>query len=189
MPYRKAHGAAARGGQTVVWETPPSDEQRTAPDGASAPIERRSDGRFTPDGARAAARRRDALRERPDFAERELTYVPAEAFAPFEDARRGLLLGTGGEIFEATGGASRRVWAILRGATWLTAFGEYWATEAAKTGDGRAADRAAGLLSKASVEYQKAWDTACAEAGERGNRVPGQSQTARVLASITGGNK
>jgi hypothetical protein len=190
MAYRKAHGNAAKGGETLTWETPPSDEQRTAPDGVAAPIERRGNGTFTADGARAAARRRAALQDRPDFADQELSFIPAEAFQPFEGARRGLLAGAGGEVFEATGGVSRRVWAILRGAAWLTSFGEYWATEAAKSGSGDAADRAARLLSKASVEYQKAWDAACVEAEARRGSASGNSVEQlkrKVLAAAGGG--
>jgi len=165
--WRTPHGRAAKLGQTLVWETPPSDEQRTAPEGAAAPIGRRGNGTFTPEGARAAARLRVELGKRPDFAEGELEFVPAPAFAPFDAARRELLTGCGAEFFKATGGCSRRVWAIARGAAWLTALGEFWATEAAKSADGKAADRAAVLLSRASVEYQKAWDAACAEATNR----------------------
>lgn len=180
--WRTAHGNSAKGGQTLTWETPPSDEQRTAPDGAAAPIERRGNGTFTTEGAKAAGRRRAAMAERPDFADRELEFIPAETFRPFEDARRGLLSGAGGEVFEATGGVSRRVWAILRGAAWLTSFGEFWATEAAKTGSGDAADRAARLLSKASVEYQKAWDAACVEAEAR----PKRDGLAAIRARLNG---
>jgi len=59
--WRSAHGNAAKGGQTLTWETPPSDEQRTAPDGVAAPIERRGNGTFTAEGAKAADGRRAAM--------------------------------------------------------------------------------------------------------------------------------
>jgi hypothetical protein len=180
--WRKPHGNAAKLGASLVWETPPSDEQRPAPEGASVAIGRRSNGTFTSDGARVAARLRDELAKLPDFAEGELEFAALPAFQPFDAARRGLLSGCGSELFTATGGASRRVWAILRGAAWLTSFGEYWATEAARTGDGKAADRAASFLSKASVEYQKAWDAACVEAEGRKAANPGASHAAALAA-------
>jgi hypothetical protein len=184
MGWRKAHGTAAKGGQTHVWETPPSDEQRSAPEGAAVPINRRQNGTFTSDGARAAGRRRAELAKVPDFIEGELDFVPAPDFVPFDQARRGLLAGCGGEIFQATGGASRRVWAILRGAAWLTSLGEFWATTAAKTGDGKAADRAANYLSRASVEYQKAWDAACVEADGRREANP-EAANADAIATFS----
>ena len=73
-------------------------------------------------------------------------------FASFDAARRELLTGCGAEFFKATGGCSRRVGAIARGAAWMTALGEFWATEATKNADGKADHRAAVLLSRASVE-------------------------------------
>jgi hypothetical protein len=164
---RKAHGNAAKGGATVVYETPPSDEVRPVPVGAADPIQRREDGRFTSAGAAAAARRRADLARLPDFAAGELDFIPTEAFAPFDAARRELTRQSGTDLATTTGGLSRAVWTIVRGACWLTSFAEYWASVAAQTGDPEAAERASRLFQKASIERVKAEDLAAREAAAR----------------------
>lgn len=164
---RAAHGEAAKHGATIVYETPPTDELRPVPPGAAAPIERRPDGSFTPAGAAAAARRRAELAKLPDFAAGELDFVPHAEFAPFDAARRELTRTTGSDIATSTGGLSSAVWTIVRGAAWLTAFAEYWATVAASTGDADAAERAGRFFQRASIERVKAEDLAAREAAAR----------------------
>lgn len=161
---RSAHGAARAGGATVVYETPPADELRPVPAGAADPIARREDGTFTPAGAAAAARRRADLAKLPDFAEGELEFIPETAFAPFDDARRELTRQSGLDLARSTGGLSRGVWTVVRGACWLTAFAEFWATVAAQTGDPDAAERASRFFQRASIERVKAEDLAAREA-------------------------
>lgn len=169
---RAAHGRARELGTTVVYETPPTDELRPAPAGAADPIARREDGTFTPAGAAAAARRRADLAKLPDFAEGELEFIPAPAFAPFDDARRELTRQCGLDLAQSTGGLSRSVWTVVRGACWLTAFAEYWATVAAQTGDPDAAERAARYFSRASIERVKAQDLAALDAQGRVPTAP-----------------
>lgn len=164
---RTAHGRAAELGMELVYEAPASDEVRTAPEGAADPIERRGNGTFTPAGAAAAARRRADLERMPDFAERELEFIPAEDFAPFEASRRDLTRSTGAFLAAANGGLSCNVWPTVRGACWLTAFGEYYATLAARTGDPDAAEKARRFFASASIERAKADDAAAREAGAR----------------------
>ncbi len=184
---RTAHGTAAEGGATIVYEVPPVDELRPVPAGAADPIERREDGRFTSAGAAAAARRKADLARLPDFAEGELEYIPTEDFAPFDEARRDLTKLTGTDLATATGGLSRAVWTIVRGACWLTAFGEYWAVQAAQTGDPDAAERAAKFLARASIERVKAEDLAAREAQARRTRNPGEAN--RRAFELFGGGK
>jgi hypothetical protein len=151
----------------VAFEVPPTDELRPVPPGAAAPIDRRGNGTFTPEGAAAAARRRAELAKLPDFAAGELEFIPAEDFAPFDAARRELTTESGRDLAASTGGLSRSVWTIVRGACWLTSFAEYWATVAARTGDPEAAERASRLFQRASIERVKAEDLAAREAAAR----------------------
>jgi hypothetical protein len=183
---RKAHGTAAEHGATIVFETPPTDELRPVPADAAAPIDRRGNGTFTPAGAAAAARRRAELAKLPDFAEGELEFVSLPDFAPFDAARRELTTQEGSALATNTGGLSRTVWTIVRGAGWITAFAEYWATEAAKTGDPEAAERASRFFARASIERVKAEDLAAREAE---SRPRSQTATQAALARITGGRK
>lgn len=164
---RAAHGRARGLGASVVYETPPVNELRPLPAVVAAPIEHRANGTFTPQGAAAAARRRWELAERPDFAARELDYIPTPDFAPFDDGRRELTSQTGSDLARITGGLSRAVWTVVRGACWLTAFAEYWAVQAARTGDPEAAERASRFFQRASIERVKAEDLASREAAAR----------------------
>lgn len=181
---RAAHGTAAQGGATIVYEVPPTDEVRPVPDGAADPIQRRPDGTFTPDGAAAAARRRADMAKLPDFAEGELEFIPTADFAPFDTARRELTTKTGSDLATMTGGLSRSVWTIVRGACWLTSFAEYWSVVAAKTGDPEAAERASRFFQRASIERVKAEDLAAREAAARPPTDPH-----RALAEAFGGGK
>ncbi len=177
---RTAHGNAAAGGSTVVFETPPTDELRPVPQGAADPIARRGNGTFTPEGAAAAARRRAELAKLPDFAEGELEFIPAEDFAPFDAARRELTMESGRDMATTYGGLDRSVWTVVRGACWLTSFAEYWATVAARTGDPEAAERASRLFQRASIERVKAEDLAARAAASRPKSNPLEALRARL---------
>jgi len=164
---RAAHGALAGTGATVTFEAVASDEVRPVPADAADPIQRRGNGTFTPAGAAAAARRRADLERMPDFAEQELEFIPAEDFAPFDRARRELTRATGSFLATASGGLSCNVWPTVRGACWLTAFAEYFAADAAKTGNPKSAEKAARFFAMASIERAKADDAAAREAAAR----------------------
>lgn len=167
---RTAHGTAAANGATLVYESPATDELRPLAPAVAEPIEKRTNGTFTPEGAKVAARRRWELAKRPDFAKTELEFVPSKAFTPFDDARRKLTFERGTELAQLTGGLSRAVWTMVRGAAWLTAFAEFWAVEAAKTGSAEAAERAGRFFRQASMENAKALDIAAHEATARRDR-------------------
>jgi hypothetical protein len=103
----------------------------------------------------------------PDFAERELTFVPLDDFKPFDGARRELLSTDRQQLHDALGCVPAAAGATLRGAAWCTALAEFWATQAAKTGDPEAAERAARLFKSASMERAKAWEMTRAFAASR----------------------
>jgi hypothetical protein len=176
--WRKAHGNAAKQGRTIVWETTPSDEQATAPEGATVAIERASHGKFTSAGAAEAARRRWELADLPDYAEFELALVPLDDWKPFDVIRRANYQQELDDIVDRTGGASRRVKKILRGWAYLGASAEYWAAVFQTTGDPHADERAERRYKAASIEGQKAWDAACAEADVRLKANPGKAADA-----------
>lgn len=164
--FRSAHGTAKQSGAELVFEAVP-DGLRPAEPGSAEPLERRSDGKFTSAGAAVAGRRRHALAKTPDFAKGELALVPFEGFESFDAGRRGLLAAKAGEIVSATGQADVGVMATLRGWSWLVAFGEYYAHQAATTGDAEAASRARQFFKDASIELAKCWEFARVGAGSR----------------------
>src|SRR5690606_18549360 len=108
----------------------------------------------------------------PNFAERELTFVPAPDFQPFEIARKDMLSTRRKELHESTGGVSAGVGATLRGEAWLTSFAEYWAKVGAETGDPDAMERAMRFFKSASGERARAWDMASIEAKARPKPPP-----------------
>lgn len=164
--FRTAHGNARKGGESIVFEAVP-DGLRSVNPGSAEPLERRSDGKFTAAGAAAAGRRRAALAKVPDFAKGELELVPFEGFEPFDIGRRGLLAAKSAEIVQATGEADTGTMATLRGWSWLVAFGEYYAHQAATTGDPEAATRSRQFFKDASIELAKAWEFARVSADSR----------------------
>jgi hypothetical protein len=116
--WRKPHGRSAELGQTLVWETAPKTKS-----GPPQRVQR------LPSDAAATARSRPMVHEqRPacvSSSESAPTSPKASSsssprrFASFDAACRELLTGCGAEFFKATGGC-RRVWAIARGAAWMT---------------------------------------------------------------------
>jgi len=182
--FRSAHGNAAKGGETVVFEAVP-DGLRTVDPGSAEPLDRRSDGKFTAAGAAAAGRRRAALAKVPDVLRGELELVPFEGFGPFDASRRGLLAAKTSEIVDATGAADTGVMATLRGWSWLVAFGEYYATQAATTGDAEAAGRARQFFKDASIELAKSWEFARVSAANRPS--PEEMQLAKDRAEYERG--
>jgi hypothetical protein len=155
--FRTAHGASRAGGETLVFEAVP-DGMRSVEPGSAEPLERREGGKFTSAGASAAARRRHELAKVPDALRGELALVPFEGFEPFDTGRKDLLAAKAGEIVEATGAADVGVMSVLRGWSWLVAFAEYYAHQAATTGDAEAAGRARQFFKDASIELAKAWE-------------------------------
>lgn len=182
---RQVHGKTASGERApqTVWESVGTDEMRSPPPGSAAPLEHRKNGTWTSAGASAAARLRWAAAKVPDFASKELEFVPAPDFAPFDKGRRELTTKRRQELHESTGGVSAAVGATLRGEAWLTAFAEYWAKRAAETGDPDAMDRAMRFFKSASGERARAWDMASTEAQSR----PQRNSFDRVRASLLEG--
>lgn len=162
--FEPAQGRQAELGETMRYSAVPDGVHDAEPVPAAAHAA--SGGRpFTSDTARDAARKRWALDRVPDFAERELDYIPAPDFAPFDQARRLGLEVRRAEVFRTfdaplTVGVS----AVLRGWAWLVSFAEFYSVRAAKTGSEEDAERAARFFGKASIELAKAHDLARAEA-------------------------
>lgn len=161
--FAPARGRQAELGASMTFDSVP-DGVRPALPGTADPVARRDDGTVTSAGAEVLARMRWEAAKNPDFAERELECVPTEEFAPFDAARRDLLRVERQQLHEIHGVVPAAVGTTLRGAAWLTAFAEYWAVQAAKSGDPDAAERAARLFKSASMERAKAWEMARAAA-------------------------
>jgi hypothetical protein len=160
--FRPAHGTAAKRGKTMVFEAVP-DGMRPAPAPTTEPIETDAAGRFTSAGAAAAARRRHELAKLPNFAERELEFIPAESFKPFDKARRDLLSVRISELVTQYGHCSPGTVTVLRGWSWMIAFAEYYATKAAQEDSSSYADLAAKHFKNASIELAKAHEFARVE--------------------------
>src|SRR4051812_42540407 len=136
MPWRKAHGNAARGGETLVFENAHEDPARPVPEGVGLAIARDGGGRVrSSEAARDLAKLRKAV---PDFVRRDLVCLPE--FSPYDRQRRAWTRQRVAELHMQTGGASRGVGARARAAGWGVAFGEYLASKAAETGDSELMD-------------------------------------------------
>ena len=190
--FRSAHGNARKGRKSTVFEAVP-DGLRPANAPLAEPIETDSAGRFTSAGARVAARRRHELAKIPDYCQRELDYTATESFNPFDVARRELLAARIAELVQRYGFVSPGVATVLRGWSWLVAFAEHAAVDAAQTGDCDAQDRARRLFKDASIELSKAWELARVEAETRKNDGPSvveQLQAeAKVIEAANAGGK
>jgi hypothetical protein len=168
--FRTPHGTAKQSGADIVFECVP-DGLRPADPALAAPIERSTGGQFTAAGAATAARRKAELGKVPDAFKGELALVPFAGFEPFDTGRRGLLAAKSAEIVEATGQADTGTMAVLRGWSWLTAFAEYYAHQAATTGDPDAATKARQFFKDASIELAKSWEFARVRVGTRNHRT------------------
>jgi hypothetical protein len=161
LAWRKPHGERARAGETLVWENAQQDPAPPTP--PTVAIERDKTGRVTgAEAARALAKLRGAV---PDFVRRDLVCAPD--FAPYDRQRKDWTRARLAELASIAGGASRGIGARVRAAGWGVAFGEYLASKAAETGDSDLMDRAMSILSKASVEDEKARRLAIDEAAAR----------------------
>jgi hypothetical protein len=149
------------------------------------PLERDSAGRFTPAGAAAAARRLHALAKVPNFAERELEFIPAAGFAPFDRARRDLLSHRIHELVTQYGHCSPGTVTVLRGWAWMVSFAEYYATLAARDDRADFADLAAKHFKSASIELAKAHEFARVE-GEAKPADPYKALEAACAAATKG---
>jgi hypothetical protein len=174
---------------------------RTATSSSADPIARRSNGTITRSGAADLARRRWALERRPDFGRRELDIIPTCDFEPFERARRAILRGTLDELTATFGQQpSGGIAAVARGWAWLVSFAEFYAVNAAKTGDPHDAERARRFFKDASIELARCHELMRAEVAARPKgrddspivrairEVPSQNETlsppvARILAA------
>lgn len=177
---RIIHGALADTGRVgTVYESTPSDEVRTAPPEAAAPIERREDGTVTPEGAAELARRRWEAARMPDFGDKAAPWMPpSPQLAPFDGARKDLLLHRWDEITTMCGGVSSGVGAKLRGWSFIHAAGEYWAATFFATGDQAAFECMVRAFKAASTAEDQARDAAAWEARQRVEANPGAANAA-----------
>lgn len=158
--WRTAHGAAAKGGQTKVFE-PVADGVRPVPPGAAVTQAPRDNGRFTSASGAEAARRKAELDRLPDFGDRTQPWLPpSEELEPFDEARRDLLGQRRDEIAQLTGAVDSGVGAQLRAWAYIHAAGEYWASKFYASGDAEAFDRMVRAFKAASTEDAKLRDAA-----------------------------
>jgi len=161
--WAKAHGNAAEGGETLVFEHGHSDHAAKAKPGMAIEIKRDGGGKVR---SREAASALAKLRKHvPNFVTKDIRCT--EDFAPFNRQRRNLTRQRIAELYQQTGGASRGVGARVRSACWATSFGEYLAAKAAETGDPELMDRAVAILDKAATLDEKARRLAIDEASHR----------------------
>jgi hypothetical protein len=171
MPWRKAHGASAKNGETLVWENAHEDPARPVPPGAELAIVRDAGGRVrSSEAARELARLRKNV---PDFVARDIICLPE--FKPYDRQRKAWTRQRVAEIHLQTGGTSRGVGTRVRASGWGVAFGEYLASKAAETGDAELMERALIVLDKAATLDEKARRLAVDEAIAR----PKDSQAQR----------
>ncbi len=185
---RAAHGALAATGVTSTWESTPSDEVRAAPVGSAAPVDRREDGTVTPAGAAELARRRWEAARMPDFGDKAAPWMPPSAeLAPFDGARKDLLMQRRDELATMTGAVSSGVGAKLRGWAYVHAAGEYWGAQFFATGDAKAYHNMVGAFRAASVLEDQARDAAAWEAQARRNAPIDPAREAREIAEYERG--
>jgi hypothetical protein len=166
---RTAHGALADTGVLTTWESTASDEVRSAPPNASAPVDRRDDGTVTAAGAAELARRRWEAARMPDFGDKAAPWMPPTAeLAPFDAARKDLLLQRWDELSTMCGRVSSGTGAKLRGWSFMHAAGEYWAAKFFSSGDPDAFDRMVRAFKSASTAEDQARDAAAWESAARG---------------------
>ncbi|HEY3234537.1 MAG TPA: hypothetical protein VGJ84_07460 [Polyangiaceae bacterium] len=140
---------------------PCADGVRPAPANTAAPVERRTNGTVTPVGAAELARMRWEAERIPDFGDRTQPWMPpADALAPFDDARRDLLAQRRTEIHELTGAVDSGLGAQLRAWAYIHAAGEYWASKFFGTGDPEAFQRMVSAFKASSTEDAKLRDAA-----------------------------
>jgi hypothetical protein len=169
---RTIHGKAARRRTGTTWENTRSDEVRAAPRGAGEPPAPRDNGRFTRESAREAAKRRWYLANRPDFGDGVAPWMPpADALAPFDQARQDLVLQRWDELTQApTGPVDSGVAAKLRGWGAMHAGAEYWAARFFATGDPVAYELMLRGFRAASIAEDQARDAAAWAAASRAAR-------------------
>jgi hypothetical protein len=169
MAWRRQHGNARRTqGEGIRWENAHQDPAPKLPPGVGGDIPRDKGGRVQ--GSEAARQLASLRKAAPDFVRRDVACTPE--FEPFNRTRRALTRQRIAELHQQTGGVSRGVGARVRSAAWGYAFGEYLASRAAETGDPELMDRALTILSKASVEDEKARRLAIDEAASRPRENP-----------------
>ncbi len=148
----------------------PADEQRYAPAGAAAPIVRRGAGGRVADSE--AARRLAKMPRRSAFVPRKFTCDPA--FEVHNRRRLDWSRKRRQELYEATGGVSHAVGAMIVAAGWMYAASEYVCEKAAATGDVDLFKAAANLSATARTHDIGCWELATREAAARPAIRPGE---------------
>lgn len=183
MVWRRAHGNATKVGRQRdrVFEVTP-DGVQPVPPGAAEPHGRRPDGTVTAEGAAMLARRRWELDRMPDFGDSAAPWLPPAAdLAPYDQARRELLVQRRDEIAKMTGGVSSGVGAALRGWAYLHAAAEYWAAKFF-AGDANAFEPMTRAVKAASAEDARVRDAAAWEAKSRPQLSPRERLEREVAA-------
>ena len=106
------------------------------------------------------------------FDQKELDFVAAESFAPFDRARRELLSHRISELVTQYGHCSPGTVTVLRGWAWMVSFAEYYATIAAREDSADFADLAAKHFKNASIELAKAHEFARVEGAAKPKKTP-----------------
>lgn len=164
MAVRSAHGTARLGGQLLVVETLPPDEQPQAQAAGADPLttDRDAAGRVR---STAAAKAMAKLPRRSRFLPRKLACDAR--FEPHNRRRLEWQRKRVAELQAAHGGVSHGVGAMLAAAAWLYAGGEFAAELAAESGDVELFKVAATLTSTARSHELGAWELSAREAQAR----------------------
>jgi hypothetical protein len=109
----------------------------------------------------------------PDFGDKTAPWMPPSSeLAPFDTARKDLLLQRWDELSTMCGGVSSGVGAKLRGWSFMHAAGEYCAAKFFASGDADAFERMTRAFKAASTAEDQARDAAAWEAKVRKETAP-----------------
>lgn len=182
--WRTAHGTAAAGGALVVLESPRDRDLPPASGANTDRSDRSPDGRFAP-GNNLARRGKSRV-----GITGALHALEAKADPEWQAVRRAGRRAARYRIgeFAACHGAelSSGVCGLIYEAAEMRADAAYLRARAAADNNPELLKTAATISTSARQSERDAWEFAVRESEERRNRLPGQSQTDRVLASIAG---
>jgi hypothetical protein len=125
----------------------------------------------------------------PNFGDKAEPWMPPSTeLAPFDVARKDLLLQRWDELSTLSGGVSSGVGAKLRGWSFMHAAGEYWAAKFFATGEPESFERMTRAFKAASTAEDQARDAAAWEAAARKASGATDPHTGLVRALRGGGN-